>query len=38
MEEILDYPWYFWYKVFKVGRRNFLSYAIAISIAKEWPT
>jgi hypothetical protein len=27
-----------WYKVFKVGRRNFLIYEATISISKECPT
>jgi len=34
LEKTLDYPWYFWYKVLKVGRRTFLSYAKTISIAE----
>jgi hypothetical protein len=38
LEETLDCPWYFWYKVLKVGRINFLSYAKAISIGEDWPT
>jgi hypothetical protein len=38
MEELLDCPWCFWYKVFKVGRKNFMSYAIAILIVEKWPT
>jgi hypothetical protein len=38
MEKLLDCPWCFWYKVFKVGRKNSMSYVIAILIVKEWPT
>ncbi len=28
VEEALEHPWCFWYKVLKVGRKNFLSYAM----------
>jgi hypothetical protein len=35
VEEALEHPWCFWYKVLKVGRRSYLSYAIVISIANE---
>jgi hypothetical protein len=34
-EEALDRPWCFQYKVLKVGRRNSLSYAVAIPIVEE---
>jgi hypothetical protein len=38
MEEVLNHSWCFYNKVFKVGKKNFLSYATIISIAKKWPT
>jgi hypothetical protein len=38
MEEVLNHPWCFYNKVFKVGKKNSLSYATVISITKKWPT
>jgi hypothetical protein len=35
VEKALEHPWCFWYKVLRVGRRNFLSYAATISIINE---
>jgi hypothetical protein len=34
-EEALEHLWCFLYKVLKVGRRNFVSYATSISITYE---
>jgi hypothetical protein len=38
MEEVLDHPWCFWYKVFKVGRKNSISYVATILIIEKWAT
>jgi hypothetical protein len=32
------HPCNFWYKVFSIGKRNWLSYAATITIVGTWPT
>jgi hypothetical protein len=38
LEDALDHPCNFLNKALKVGRRKWVSYALAISIVEAWPT